>query len=213
MKLLNLEITRIAHDTFRVAGSKVIYTDPFKVSKEDQADLILLSHEHFDHLSLDDLNKVCTPETTIVASPSCKPGLQKVKAKEKHFIEPGMKLEIGQIAIEAVPAYNVNKFREPGKPFHPKDLKGVGFVFEMDGTRVYHAGDTDFIPEMKSIKCDIALLPVSGTYVMTVEEATKAAQTINPRIAVPMHYAAIVGTEDDAKNFKRMVTNCEVQIV
>ncbi len=213
MKLLNLEFTRIAHDTFRVAGSKVIYTDPFKVSHDDRADIVLLSHEHFDHLSVDDLNKVCSSETVIVASPACKGGLQKVKAKEKHFAEPGMKLNVSGIAIEAVPAYNVNKFREPGKPFHPKDAKGVGFVFEMDGTRVYYAGDTDFIPEMKSIRCDIALLPVSGTYVMTVEEAAKAAQTLNPKIAVPMHYAAVVGTEDDAKKFKSLVTNCEVQIV
>lgn len=213
MKLLNLEFTRIAHDTFRVTGSKVIYTDPFKVSKRDNADIILLSHDHFDHLSLEDLNKVCTPETVIVASQSCEAGLQKVKAKEKHFIEPGMRLKVGQVAIEAVPAYNIDKFREPGKPFHPKDAKGVGFVFEMDGTRVYHAGDTDFIPEMKSIRCDIALLPVSGTYVMTAAEAAKAAETINPRIAVPMHYAAIVGTEEDAQKFKSAVTNCEVQIV
>jgi L-ascorbate metabolism protein UlaG (beta-lactamase superfamily) len=213
MKILNLDFTRIAHDTFRVAGSKVIYTDPFKVAKEDPADIVLLSHEHFDHLSLDDLNKVCTPETTIVASPACKEGLQKVKAKEKHFVEPGKKQTVGEVSIEAVPAYNVNKFREPGKPFHPKEAQGVGFVFEMDGTRVYYAGDTDFIPEMKSIQCDIALLPVSGTYVMTVDEAAKAAQTINPKIAIPMHYAAIVGTDDDAKKFKSIVTSCEVQIV
>jgi L-ascorbate metabolism protein UlaG (beta-lactamase superfamily) len=213
MKLLNLEFTRIAHDTFRVAGSKVIYTDPFKVSKEDRADIVLLSHDHFDHLSLDDLKKVCTPETTIVASPLCKGGLKDVKVKEKYFIEPGMKQNVGDVAIEAVPAYNINKFREPGKPFHPKEVMGVGFVFEMDGTRVYYAGDTDCIPEMKSVQCDIALLPVSGTYVMTVEEAAKAAQTISPKIAIPMHYAAIVGTDDDAKKFKSIVTNCEVQIV
>ena len=213
MKLLNLEFTRIAHDTFRIAGSKVIYTDPFKTVKEDPADIVLLSHEHFDHLSLEDLNKVCTPETTIVASTSCKEGLAKVKANEKRFLEPGMKHSVGEVTIEAVPAYNVNKFREPGKPFHPKEMKGLGFVFEMDGTRVYYAGDTDFIPEMKSIQCDIALLPVSGSYVMTVEEAAKAAQTINPKIAVPMHYAAIVGTDDDAKKFKSLVTSCEVQIV
>lgn len=213
MKILNLDFTRIAHDTFRIAGSQVIYTDPFKVAQKDEADIVLLSHEHFDHLSLDDLNKVCTPETTIVASASCKSGLQKVKAKGKQFIEAGMKHSVGQVEIEAVPAYNVDKFREPGKPFHPKDAGGVGFVFQMDGTRVYYAGDTDFIPEMKSIHCDIALLPVSGTYVMTVEEAAKAAQTINPKIAVPMHYAAIVGTDDDAKKFKSLVTNCEVQII
>ena len=213
MKLLNLEFTRIAHDTFRVAGSKVIYTDPFKVYKHDNADIILLSHDHFDHLSLDDLNKVCTPESIIIASTSCEAGLQQVEAKEKHFIESGQKLSIDHVTIEAVPAYNINKFREPGKPFHPKDAKGVGFVFEMDGTRVYYAGDTDYIPEMKSIRCDIALLPVSGTYVMTADEAAKAAETINPRIAVPMHYAAIVGTEKDAQKFKSAVTNCEVQIV
>ena len=213
MKLLNLDFTRISHDTFRIAGSKVIYTDPFKVVKKDEADIVLLSHEHFDHLSLDDLNKVCTAQTTIVASPLCKEGLQKIKVKGKHFIEPGMKQTVGQVEIEAVPAYNVNKFREPGKAFHPKDGKGVGFVLQMDRTRVYYAGDTDFIPEMKSIKCDIALLPVSGTYVMTVEEAAKAAQTINPKIAVPMHYGAIVGSDDDAKKFKSLVTNCEVQIV
>jgi len=213
MKLLNLDFTRISHDTFRIAGSKVVYTDPFKVVKNDEADIVLLSHEHFDHLSLDDLKKVCTPETTIVASPLCKDGLKDIKVKEKHFIEPGMKQTVGEVEIEAVPAYNVNKFREPGKAFHPKDEKGVGFVFQMDGTRVYYAGDTDVIPEMKSIKCDIALLPVSGTYVMTVEEAAKAAQTLNPKIAVPMHYGAIVGSDDDAQKFKSLVTNCEVQIV
>jgi L-ascorbate metabolism protein UlaG (beta-lactamase superfamily) len=213
MKLLKLDFTRIAHDTFRIAGSKVIYTDPFKVAKKDEADIVLLSHEHFDHLSLDDLNKVCTPETTIVASPLCDEGLSKVKVKQKHFIEAGMKQGVGQVEIEAVPAYNVNKFREPGKVFHPKNVKGLGFVFQMDGTRVYYAGDTDLIPEMKSIQCDIALLPVSGTYVMTVEEAAKAAQTINPKIAVPMHYGAILGGDDDAKKFKSLVTNCEVQII
>jgi L-ascorbate metabolism protein UlaG (beta-lactamase superfamily) len=213
MKILNLDFTRIAHDTFRVAGSKVIYTDPFKVSNKDKADIILLSHDHFDHLSVEDLKKVCTPETTIVASVSCREGLKDVKAKEKHFIEPGMKQKVGEVSIEAVPAYNVNKFREPGHPFHPKDAKGVGFVFEMDGTRVYHAGDTDFILEMKSIKCDIALLPVSGTYVMTAEEAAQAAQAINPKIAVPMHYAAIVGSDGDAKKFKSLVKNCQVHIV
>ena len=213
MKLLNLEFTRIAHDTFRVAGTKVIYTDPFKVSHDDQADIVLLSHDHFDHLSLEDLSKVCTAGTTIIASPLCKGGLQKVKVKDKHFVEPGMKVNVGGIAIEAVPAYNVNKFREPGKVFHPKDAKGVGFVFEMDGTRVYYAGDTDLIPEMKSIKCDVALLPVSGTYVMTAEEAAEAARAINPKIAVPMHYAAIVGSDGDAKKFNSLVTNCEVKII
>jgi len=213
MKLLNLEFTRIAHDTFRIKGSKVIYTDPYKVSKNDEADIVLLSHEHFDHLSLDDLKKVIMPGTTIVASPMCRDGLKGVKVKETHFLDPGGKLSVGKVEVEAVPAYNLNKFREPGQVFHPKNEKRVGFVVQMDGTRVYFAADTDFIPEMKAIKCDIALLPVSGTYVMTAEEAAEAAAAINPKIAVPMHYGAIVGSEADAKKFKSLVKNCQAEII
>jgi L-ascorbate metabolism protein UlaG (beta-lactamase superfamily) len=213
MKLLNLDFTRVAHDTFRIAGSKVIYTDPYKVSKRDEADIVLLSHEHFDHLSLEDLKKVIFPGTTIVASPLCKDGLRSVKVKETKFLDPGGKFSVGKVEIEALPAYNLNKFREPGHVFHPKEGKGLSFVFQMDGTRVYYAGDTDFIPEMKSVKCDVALLPVSGTYVMTAEEAAEAAAAINPKIAVPMHFGAIVGSDADAKRFKSLVKNCQVQII
>jgi L-ascorbate metabolism protein UlaG (beta-lactamase superfamily) len=213
MKLLNLEFIRIAHDTFKIKGSKVIYTDPFKVTSRDEADIVLLSHEHFDHLSLDDLKKVIFPGTTIVASALCKEGLRGLQVKETRFLDPGGKLTVGKVEIEAVPAYNVNKFREPGKPFHPKERKGLGFVITMDGTRVYFAGDTDFIPEMNNIAVDIALLPVSGTYVMTVEEAVEAALAIHPKIAVPMHYAAIVGSEQDASKFKSLVKHCQVEIV
>jgi L-ascorbate metabolism protein UlaG (beta-lactamase superfamily) len=215
MKLLNLDITRIAHDTFRIAGSKVIVIDPFKVSKRDEADIVLLSHEHFDHLSIEDLQKVCVPGTTIVASRSCEEGLTNLKmhVKEKRFLDPNAKMHVGKIEIETVPAYNTNKFREPGKPFHPKESKGLGFIVHVDGTTIYHTGDSDLIPEMKNIKCDIALLPVSGTYVMTAEEAAQAAAAINPKIAVPMHYGAIVGSDADAQKFKALVKNCQVEII
>ena len=218
MKLLNLDFTRIAHDAFRIAGSKVIFTDPYKVTKRDEAEIVLISHEHFDHLSLEDLEKVVTPGTTIVASPLCKDGLKKIKVKEMRFLDPGGKCTVGtaktgQVEIEAVPAYNLNKFREPGKAFHPKGEKRLGFIFKMDGTTVYHSGDADFIPEMKSIRCDIALVPVSGTYVMTAEEAAEAVAAIKPKIAVPMHYGAIVGSDADATKFKSLVKNCRVEIV
>jgi len=213
MKLLNLEFTRIAHDTFKIKGSSVIYTDPFKVVNRDEADIVLLSHEHFDHLSLEDLDKVTFPGTTIVASPLCRDGLKGVKVKEIRFLDPGGKISVGKVRIEAVPAYNINKFREPGHVFHPKGEKGLGFVITMDGTRVYFAGDTDFIPEMKDIAVDIALLPVSGTYVMTPEEAAQAALAIHPQIVVPMHYGAIVGSDADALRFKSLVKHCKVEII
>ena len=213
MKILNLNIERIAHDMFCIAGSRQICIDPFKVTKSREADVVLITHEHFDHLSVEDLNKVCSPATTIVASSNCRKGLADVKVKEKRFLDPGGKTKVGEVDIEAVAAYNVNKFREPGHVFHPKGYGGVGFVIKMDGTTVYHAGDTDHIPEMKSVRCDIALLPVSGTYVMTAEEAAAAAADISPKFAVPMHYGAIVGGEGDAKKFKSLVKNCEVAIL
>jgi L-ascorbate metabolism protein UlaG (beta-lactamase superfamily) len=218
MKLFNLDITRIAHDAFKIAGSKVVYTDPFRVPKNDEAHVVLLSHEHFDHLSLDDLKKVIHPGTTIVASPLCKDALIEIKVREKRFLDPIAKTTIGtpktgEVIVETVPAYNLNKFREPGILFHPPGEKRLGFLIRMDGVTIYFAGDADFIPEMKSIKCDIALLPVSGTYVMTAEEAAEAAAAINPKIAVPMHYGAIVGTEADAQRFKSLVKNCQVEIL
>jgi L-ascorbate metabolism protein UlaG (beta-lactamase superfamily) len=213
MKLLNLDIRRIAHDTFRIAGSKVIYVDPFRVKDNDEADIVLLSHEHFDHLSLEDLNKVIFPGSTIVSSPLCEDGLKDVKVKALHFVDPGGKYTVGGVEIYGCEAYNLDKGPEPGKLFHPPGHKGLGFLIKMDGTTVYHAGDSDFIPEMKSIQCDIALLPVSGTYVMTAEEAAQAAAAIDPKIAVPMHYGAIVGTEADAQKFKSLVKNCQVEIL
>ncbi len=213
MKILNLDIERKGHDTFRIAGSKVIYTDPFQLKDKDKADIVVLSHDHFDHLSREDLEKICTGETHIIASPSCRDGVKGVPAKKTTFLEPGQKVDADGVEVRAVPAYNINKFREPGKAFHPRDGGGLGFVISMDGTRVYHAGDTDHIPEMKSIHCDIALLPVSGTYVMTATEAAEAAETLKPQVAIPMHYGAIVGSEADAQKFKSLVKGCQVEIV
>lgn len=213
MKLLNLEFQLIAHDTFRIAGSKILYTDPFKVTKEDAADIILLSHEHDDHFSPDDLKKVGSAKAHIVASPRCEDRLKDFQQYHVEYLEPGKKTTVDGVEIEAVPAYNVNKFRSPGQPFHPKGGMGAGFIFKMDGTSVYYAGDTDRIPEMSQFRCDIALLPVSGTYVMTADEAVEAAVDINPKIAVPMHYGVVAGTDADAQKFKSAVKNCQVEII
>ena len=138
--------------------------------------------------------------------------MSSLKVKDIKTGKPGDKIEVGDISIELVPAYNLNKFREPGKVFHPKEDGKAGFVIGMKGLRVYHAGDTDAVPEMKGLKPDIALLPVSGTYVMTPEEAAQAARMVEPKLAIPMHYGAIVGSEQDAHKFKQLVT-CEVQIL
>jgi L-ascorbate metabolism protein UlaG (beta-lactamase superfamily) len=213
MKILDLDITRIAHDTFKIKGSRTIYTDPFRVTARDEADIVLLSHEHFDHLSKEDLEKVVFPGTTIVASTLCREGLQGLKVKETRFLDPGGRVSVGKIQISTVPAYNINKFKEPGQAFHPLGEKRLGFIISMDGVRVYFAGDTDFIPEMHDIAVDIAMLPVSGTYVMTAEEAAEAALAIHPKVAIPMHYGAIVGSDADALKFKELVKHCQVEIL
>ena len=144
--MINELIQRLAwlgHDSYRLDGDPVIYFDPYEIKSKTPADIILISHEHFDHCSPADVAKI-----------------------------------------------------------HPKDAGMLGFIVSMGGVRVYHAGDTDFISEMNDIETDIALLPVSGTYVMTADEAIQAARAIDPKVAIPMHYGAIVGDQTDAEHFR-----------
>jgi L-ascorbate metabolism protein UlaG (beta-lactamase superfamily) len=210
---MGLKISWLGHDGFRIKNGRTVIIDPFKVSSSsDRADILLISHEHFDHLSTEDIKKVSSDKTIVIAAASCKDELSKLKFKDVRFMNPGDKVKEGEVTIEAVPAYNLNKFREPGKVFHPKNDGKVGYIIQMNGVRVYHAGDTDAIPEMKGLKADIALLPVSGTYVMDFREAAAAADLVRPKLAIPMHYGAIVGSEADAQKFKQLAS-CEVQIL
>ena len=151
----------------------------------------MVTHDHFDHCSLEDIEQIQQENTTIVTEPS---SAKKLSGSIITLI-PGESCEVNGISIEAVPSYNTNK------KFHPKKNNWLGFIITVDGVRIYHAGDTDYIPEMKDFKADIALLPVSGTYVMTAEEAVQAALDINPQIAIPMHYSSIVGDDSDAEKF------------
>ncbi len=207
-----VKISWLGHDSFRIKDSKTIYIDPFQIKGGEPADILLVSHEHYDHCSVEDARKVVTSSTVVITTQDSQESLSALKVKEIRIVKPGDKQVVYDISIEAVPAYNVNKFRAPGKVFHPKEDQKVGFILSLKGLRIYHGGDTDLVPEMKDFKPDLALLPVSGTYVMTAQEAAEATKILKPKLAIPMHYGAIVGSERDAENFKRLAS-CPVEIL
>ncbi|GBD38675.1 hypothetical protein HRbin37_00930 [bacterium HR37] len=189
----NVALSWLGHASFRVEfGDKVIYIDPWKIKRKEEASLVLITHSHFDHLSVDDVKRVQGSGTVIVAT---RDSASKLKG-DVRIVKPGDSVTVNDIGIEAVPAYNI------GKSYHPKSNGWVGFILDLGGTRIYHAGDTDAIPEMKKIKADVALLPVGGTYTMTAQEAAEIANEFKPKTAVPMHWGTIVGSREDAERFK-----------
>jgi len=205
----------LGHDGFKlsVEGKTNIYIDPYQISNtyhnKNDANIVLISHNHFDHLSLDDLRHIMGNKTTVVAANECIEQLKSLSMADIKGVAPGETLTIDGFSIETVLAYNTNKH------FHPKADGKVGFILTLNRTRVYHTGDTDEIHEMGGTNPDIAMVPVSGTYVMTAEEAAKATnERIKPKkMAIPMHYGTIVGTQKDAEKFKQLVTVCPVEIL
>jgi L-ascorbate metabolism protein UlaG (beta-lactamase superfamily) len=190
----------LGHATFQIKDDKVIYIDPWKLKgTEEQADIILITHDHYDHCVPEDVAKIQGPKTVIITTADC---AQKLSG-DVRVITPGQRMAVQGVEVEAVPAYNLNK------DFHPQANGWVGFIITVSGQRIYHSGDSDYTPEMGQVQADIVLLPVGGTYTMTAAEAAQAANDIGPSYAVPMHYGTIVGSEKDARKFQEL---CQVPV-
>lgn len=193
----------VGHASFRIEDEIIVYIDPWRVQNPVPADLVLITHGHHDHLSVEDIAKIGKPDTVyVVARPYAKELSGDVRS-----MAVGDTLAVRGITIEAVASYNTNK------PNHPKKAGNVGYILTIGGRRIYHAGDTDVIPEMADIRCDVALLPVGGKYTMDAQEAIEAIKMIRPQVVVPMHWGAIVGSAtepqtlaDDAPTGVQVVT-------
>ena len=197
------QLNWLGHSGFRIrAGGAVVYVDPYRVSEgAPPADLILITHGHYDHFSPQDVERLSTRSTRLVGPPAV---AERARGRV-HSIAPGETLEdelVRGVHVSAVAAYNTSKRDAEGNPFHPPEAGWVGYELNVRGERLYHSGDTDVIPEMDAVSgVDVALLPVSGTYVMTAGEAAEAARRIQPGVAVPMHWGEHIGTEQDARRF------------
>lgn len=218
LEIGDIKIFWTGHDGFRIEdGKTTIYIDPFRLLSPLKADVILVSHNHFDHYSRDDIRKI-VKDRTLIIGPKELSGVELEFNCRGVFLEPWGEYSSDEFSLKVlgVPAYNVNKFRAPGIPFHPKEDGKLGFIIEFSGVKIFHAGDSDNIPEYKKLSgygIDVALLPVSGTYVMTAEEAVEAAKIIKPKIAVPMHWGEIIAGSSEADKFKTMLEDSGVEVV
>ena len=197
----------VKHNSIKIKGSKTIYIDPYKIEKEyNDADYIFSTHSHYDHFSPEDISKIIKPETKLIVVESSKEEALKL-TENVYVVEHEKEYEIDGISFCTKYAYNVDK------QFHPKENNWVGFIINLDGEKYYIAGDTDNIPELQDVECDVAFLPVGGTYTMNYEEAANLANTINAKTVIPTHYGVIVGEDEDAIKFKELVKDKNVQII
>ncbi|MBR5375932.1 MAG: MBL fold metallo-hydrolase [Lachnospiraceae bacterium] len=199
MEISNITVN--AQNSIRIDMGKIIYIDPFQIEGEPgDADYIFLTHDHYDHYSLDDINKVLQYETVFVVPEPMDIKLRKNTYAGRNLpVKPDNKYETEDFSFETVPAYNLLK------PFHPKKAGWVGYILDIDGTRIYIAGDTDATKEAKNVRCDIALIPIGGTYTMNFKEAAKLINEIRPEYAIPTHYGTLVGKQSDGEGFRNLV--------
>lgn len=207
MKFGDIEIKWLGHSGFLIKNHKNVYIDPYNIKTDsEKADIILITHSHYDHCSVADIKNIIKDGTKILLTADCQSKMTRFDIPiDMQIVEPNQELSLGEIKISTVPSYNIDK------PFHQKSEEWIGYLIKINGVIIYHAGDTDFIPEMQKLtgfkqpdKQFIALLPIGGRFTMNAEEAAEAAKLIQPTLAIPIHYGSIIGAKEDADEFLRL---------
>jgi len=211
MKYKNIELKWLGHSGFLIKFNNLnIYIDPINLGMNfyEKADLILITHGHHDHFSVEDIKKIYKRETKFIGPVEVLSQTRPIGDIDFTIAEPGKKININEIVIDCVEAYNTNKH------FHSRG-DGVGYIIYLNSASIYHAGDTDIISEMNNIKADILLLPVSGKFTMTALEAARAAEIIKPEIAIPIHWGVIagLGSLEDANNFFKICQEKGINVI
>ena len=202
----------LCHSSILIKKRKVIYIDPFRIKETyNDADIIMITHDHYDHYSEEDIEKIRKEATKIVLPIGLEEKAINIGFKEENIIlvSPNKQYNVEQIKIKTIPSYNI------GKKFHPKENNWVGYILEIEGIRYYVPGDTDITEENKEVKCDVAFMPVGGTYTMNSKEAAELVNEIKPKIAIPIHYGEVVGSNQDAIDFASRISKeikCEILI-
>ncbi|MCX4268407.1 MAG: MBL fold metallo-hydrolase [Lachnospiraceae bacterium] len=195
-------INVFTQSSIRMEREQVIYFDPFRINQEFQdADLIFITHNHYDHFSLEDIGRVAKKDTKIVLPEKMRKDTKRLNFSEENifYVKPEQQYQIGEISVATVPSYNIIK------PFHPKSCGWVGYILTIQGVRYYIAGDTDLTQEIKEVECEVAFLPIGGIYTMNYKKAAELANIIQPKVVIPVHYGSIIGRKEDGIRFRELL--------
>ena len=206
MKTNNISIN--TQSSIRLELDKIIYFDPFKIEDyEKDADIIFITHNHYDHFDIDSIEKLKNENTIIVAPKTMEEEIKTINIKNFILLNPNEKATIYDYIVETVPAYNISK------PFHPKSNNWLGYILTFNDISYYISGDTDKTKETENVKCDIAFIPIGGNFTMDVDDAAKLIKTINPSIVIPTHYGTIVGNKSDGNRLKECLSSTNIEVI
>lgn len=194
--------------SIKINLNKIIYFDPYKIESDiHDADIIFITHNHYDHFDNESINKIKNENTIVVAPKSMEEVISQIKFRDYIYLNPNEEKIIDGINIKTIPAYNIEK------PFHPRENNWLGYIINYNDISYYVAGDTDKTKEAENVNCDIALIPIGGFYTMDVNDATELVKIISPKIVIPTHYGSIVGNIDDGKKLKENLYNTNIEVI